>query len=295
MMVFLYLLQMMKLKFFIILLSCSIFCFGQKQSKNNNYDINYKDVIEIKNLIFFKADTTLVTGKVIRYNKKNEAKKYILVSKGKLDNYGWIHINDGFTKPKESNLGELIKGSAKVMRFTENVTTGNGLNIPNPEGDTDYDLKEFLKDQNDYTNKAYNEMSERNDISHDLELNNSSGNRKDGAWELYYPNKSLESRGNYNDNKREGIWEEYYENGQLKSKSYYVQGKKENLFELYHTNGNLKGKLYYKNGKEDGNFEMYHRNGILSMAGKFKEGKQIGVWKYYNKKGELIYTDSFEN
>lgn len=302
----------MNLKLFVIVLSFSFVCQGQKQKTDTYWDVNFKNVKEIKGLIYFKVDTTLVTGKVIRYNKKNEAKRYIFVTKGKPDILGWIQIRNNYVRPEESLLGEVITvagiGAGAVMPFT-----GNDLNIPfqgRTNVTTGNEFKSFQNSQKDYTKKMYDEILERNDISHDLELNKSSENRKiqdkskllntkankkDGPWELYYPNNSLESRGNYKDNKREGVWEEYYENGKLKSKSYYVHGKKENLLELYHSNGNLKGKLYYENGKEDGNVEMYHMNGILYLKGKFKEGKQAGDWKYFNVKGELINTENFEN
>jgi hypothetical protein len=54
----------------LMILVLPFICNGQKKVKEHQGDINFKDIIEIKQLIYFKADTTLVTGRVIRYNKK---------------------------------------------------------------------------------------------------------------------------------------------------------------------------------------------------------------------------------
>jgi len=70
---------------------------------------DYKNVIEIKGLIYVKTDTSLVTGKVIRYNRKRKAKKFIFVTKGKPDIMGWTKISDDFVRPKESILGNMVK------------------------------------------------------------------------------------------------------------------------------------------------------------------------------------------
>ena len=279
--------------------------------------INYKDIMEIKGLLYLKADTTLVTGKVIRYNKKNEAKKYVLVSKGRPDNLGWIQISDGFARPKESVLGEVVNGAAWVTGAVM-VVTGNDLNIPyqqNP-ANTNNELTDFLKDQNDYTIKAYNEMSDRNDISKNInsvdeksngpfEQYNKDGQirikgnfieaEKDGTWEEYYDNGQLRSKGSYIEGEKEGIWQEYHENGNLDNKVKFTEGKKVGLLESYHFDGQVFGRIIYKDGKENGLMEVYHKNGQLMMKGLYKDALQIGKWKYYDENGELIKTENFKN
>ena len=52
--------------------SLSSVCFCQIGNVSEN-DINYKDLIEIKGLFYLKADSTLATGRVVRFNRKNEA------------------------------------------------------------------------------------------------------------------------------------------------------------------------------------------------------------------------------
>ena len=203
----------------LILISFSFVCLGQTKNTNDFPELSYKDITEIKGLIYVKSDTSLFTGRVIRYNKKNEAKRYINVTQGKPDIRGWIQVDERFERPKESVLGEVIQGSA-IITGAVMAATGNDLNMPyqgRTNEPTGNELKTYQNIQKDYIEKVYDEMSERSDISHDLELNNSSenekiqdksqllntrANKKDGAWELYYPNKSLESRGNYKENKK---------------------------------------------------------------------------------------------
>ena len=99
----------------LFLIALPLFCAGQSEMKKYYDDINYKDVIELNKLICFRADSTLVTGKVIRYNRKNKPKKYILVLKGKPIDIGWTQISDDFVRP-ESDLGDLIKGALLVTK-----------------------------------------------------------------------------------------------------------------------------------------------------------------------------------
>lgn len=61
---------MKKLALFLLIVLLPLFCNSQKEVKEYIGDINIKDIIEIKGLIYFKADTSLVTGRVIRFNKK---------------------------------------------------------------------------------------------------------------------------------------------------------------------------------------------------------------------------------
>jgi antitoxin component YwqK of YwqJK toxin-antitoxin module len=301
------------IKQLLILLTFSFVCQGQTRIPEGFQDINYKDVTEIKNLIYSKADTSLVTGKVIRFNKKNEAKSYILVTNGKPDILGWVQISDRYERPKESVLGEVVKGTAFVTGAVM-AATGNDVNIPyrnNNLESSGKELESFHNAQKDNIQEAYDKMADRNDISKDLNSMNNERNetedkfsiddqieidkKKNGEWEEYYNNGQLRTKGNYIEGKKDGTWHEFYENGQLSSKSNYVQGKKEHLLELYHSNGHLKGRINYKEGKEDGMIEVFYENGNLMINGSNRDGKQIGEWNYYNEKGVLLKTENYDN
>ena len=251
------------------MLTFSLVCHGQTKSTDGFLEINYKDVTEIKGLVYYKADTTLVSGKVVRYNKKNKAKSYVLVSNGKPDNHSWVQLKEEYQEPE------------KKMKTKRTVP------VVNEAGITIGDIEEPV-------NKYYDQMSDRNDITNDIQSNMNSNAlikqddssykkevlnndiiidkvERNGIWEKHYSNEKLEVRGVYIKGKKDGLWEEYYENGQLKRKTIYIRGVKDGLWEQYHANGQLWGKGYYDNGLT------------------------IGEWKYYDKAGILILTENYDN
>lgn len=267
----------------LIILVLSFVCEGQTKME----DIDNKDIVEIKGLVYLKADTTLVTGKVIRYNNKKEAKRYILIVKGIPDKLGWINLNkDKFIEPKESALGSIVTMAAGITSATMAIT-GSDLNIPyqrNTNEFTGNDLKSFHNDHKDYTKKAYSDMSDRNEISKKL---NSQQEASNGLIEEYYDDGQLEIKGNYLNGKKDSLREEYHKNGQLKSKGYFIEGKEDGLWERYHSNGVLNSKVNYTNGIKDGLYEEYYYNGQLWSQGKYIVGRKTGEWKTYHKNGQL--------
>ena len=272
-----------------ILLIYSLTSFAQKQKAEIYKHVNYEDIIEINDLIYFKVDTTLVSGKVVRYNKKNEPKKYMLVSKGKLDGLGWKNVIED----------NYIESFNPIFKKTDGYTGDNQL--------APYD---------EFTRKDFNRINELNRINErevaskniSTENNNEtfsenqalsklrdSASLKDGLWEEYYENGQLRNRGNYIGGKKEGLWEEYHENGNLANMVNFKEGKKEGLLKNYYSNGQIKGKINYQEGKENGMMELYHQNGKLMLEGFFKDAVQISLWKYYDEDGKLINTETFDN
>jgi len=307
----------MTLKLFLILFTFSFVCQGQTLMSDDFKEINYKDVMEINDLIYFRTDTTLVSGKVIRYNRKNEAKKYILVSNGKPDSFGWIQIEEKYQEPEKK-----LKTKNTVNVVNEAGVTVGSIEVPLLQYD------DQMSDRNDISKNiqsnidALNLTKLRNSSYEDEVLKNNSVNNevdKNGILEKYYSNGKLESKGVYIDGKKDGLWEEYFENGQLKSKGNYIKGKKDGfwqeyynnghleskvnfaddkkvgLFERYHFDGKLLSRINYIDGKENGIIEVYHNNGQLMIQGLFKDSKQIGEWKYYNENGELTNRENFGN
>ena len=275
-------------KLLLLIVLSPLFCNAQKNGNEYQGDLNYKEIIEIDGLIYLKADTTLVTGKVIRYNKKNDAKKYILVSKGKLDNLGWKNV-------VESNY---IKSFDPIVKKINGQTGENQL--------APYD---------ELTRKNFNRINELNRINEfelaskekSGEINNETFGEKqlmsklseadivrNGLWEEYYDNGQLRSIGNYIGSKKDGLWQEYYENGNLANMVNFKEGKKVGLLKNYYSDGQLKGRINYKEGMEHGMMELYHQNGKLMLEGFFKEANQISVWKYYDEDGKLINIETFD-
>ena len=295
----------------------SLICSGQKSKKLDYSYINVKDIIELKDLIYFKSDTTLVTGRIIQYDKKNKPNKFVLVSKGKADKLGWQPIyKKGFTELQESALGNLLLGVGQVLDMT------NTINIPTVRQNhsSDPNIDTYRKYNKQFIKQEIKELSDRNRIYNNLtpnDFSNLNEEHKDGPFKEFYNNKRLKSKGNYFKGKKHGAWEnynsngnlkskrnyiegiknglwiEYYDNGKIESKVNYLKGKNEGIMEMYYLDGTLKIRLNYINGKEDGLMEMFHNNGQLYIKGSFKEGKEIGDWRTYNNTGKLVKTENF--
>ncbi len=282
-------------KLLLLFIALPLFCAGQTEVQEYHGDINYKDIIERNDLIYFRADTTLVSGRVIRYNRKNEAKKYVLVSNGKPDKLGWIHISDNYEMPKESGLGDILT-VATVITGAVLAVTDNNVKLPigndNKYNKYSNQTRNYLSEQKDNTLKAYSNMSDRNDISKNI---NSIKEKRNGSFEEYNKDGQIKVKGNFIEEKKNGIWEEYYDNGQLMSKGNYINGKKDGLWREYLENGQTLGRINYKDGKEHGIMEVYHKNGQLMIKGLFKDAIQIGEWNYYDEGGKLIKTEKFDN
>lgn len=227
--------------FLVFILTLPFICFGQISTGQDYFPVDYKHVTETNGLIYFQADTTLVTGRVTQYNKKNKAKKYIIVTNGKPDNSGWIVVKDNYTPPEKSALGSVITGAGQVLNFVEpiDIPTSRTYHVSDASIDSYLDYnKEFVK-------KEYKDASERNKISenlqseHEVPLNPSIENSNKGQ---------IEEKGQFIDGKKEGLWEMYHKNGQLKARGVYKEGKEDGSWEVYNEQGQLKAKISYRMG-----------------------------------------------
>ncbi|WP_370479051.1 toxin-antitoxin system YwqK family antitoxin [Tamlana flava] len=222
--------------FLIILLP--LLCNAQKNWKEYHGEINFKEIVEINGLIYRNADTALVSGKVIKFNKKNIAKKYLLVSKGKPDNIGWIPFKDNIQMPEELGLGLLLSIPAHAL--------GNNIHYPNEDPFSINRTEDYLSKQKENTSRAYHDMMERNDMNAQY---NADKKKADGSFVEYYTNGLPKIKGSYKHGKLEGAWEEYYNNGQLKTKGNYKNGNTIGEWMDFNENGELLRKRRWKDGK----------------------------------------------
>lgn len=306
----------MKLQLFLLYFISSIFCFAQRQKLDTVQTVNFKDVIEKNGLIFFKADTSLVTGKVIRFNKKNEAKKYFMVTNGEPDNSGWIRINNPFKKPKGLDLYGLDE-IAVFAAATYSIVSGNDIGFsgqaPNDTNITTRSIG-FIDRQREYIKKERSDMSVRKEIrkviNENQEINkelieqyrsddefkvkdNLVENKKFAIREEFQENDTLKFSERFKNYLKDSFWDKYY-NGQLWSHEYFIEGKKEGLLKSYYFYGKKLDLINFKNGKENAIMEIYHRNGHLMTKGLFKDGVQIGQWIFYDNNGKILRVERFD-
>lgn len=276
----------MKYKCLLIFLALSYICVGQRGNVVEN-EVNFEDILEQKGLLYFKADTTLVTGRVIKYNRKKEAKRYVIVINGLPDKSGWIAINNQIQYIKPITRRPFFyKGSETSADWASGQTRYN-INRKNMNSVNE----ERMRLERNYINSDSIESDTNNKES--IVLKPANNSKKDGLYEEYLKNGQKILEVTFLNGKRDGIEKKWYENGFLKSKAYFLDGKKVGRFEMFHPNGQAKVSINYIDGKEDGEIMEFGENGEIMMIGSFKEGIQVGEWYYYEK-GKLIHSENFD-
>jgi len=289
----------MKHLFILVFITLTFVCEGQIDASINFDDIDINDTKEIKGLFYLKADTTLVTGRVVRFNKKNEPKRYVIVKNGKPDNFGWTYVKEKYETPKESELGDILTAAA-VTTGVIMAVSGNDINVPIPDSNNPKNYNNRLL-ENDMTHlidynieiatEANDVMLQRNEISNNI---TSISKKRNESSEKSNKDVQLEIKINYVDDNKNIMCEKYYSNGILESKGVYIEGERDGIWEEFYENGQLKRETHYKNGVKDGLWEQYHDNGQLWGKGYYKDGRTIGEWNYYGEKGELLLTENYD-
>ena len=295
-----------------ICLVLSYGCFGQIENVVENA-INFDDIMEIKELMYFKTDTTLVTGTIVRYNRKKQPKQYIEVQEGKPQSHNWINFDENIKDMEYDGLGTLV-GIAAAMTGMVFAATGNDHNLPSFQNNNDnqsiyrgpngnektYNEKMDLEREKRMITKNLNSTSKTATLDESKAKIASMEDSKtemefpeNGLYEEFYDNSKLRRTGHYINGKKNGDWNEWYENGKLMSSVAYIDGKKVGRLNTYHPNGQLKGRVNYVDGKEEGEIMVYNEKGEIMLIGFFNEGIQTGDWNYYEK-GTLIKTENFD-
>lgn len=106
----------MKLLSTMFILFLSLACLGQTEKVYNNENINIEDVVEENGLLYYKKDTTLVTGRVVRYNKKGKIKLDILIYDGRLYEADGLKNKDQNPSTETTLWGELLTGVLGAVR-----------------------------------------------------------------------------------------------------------------------------------------------------------------------------------
>ena len=88
-----------------------------------------------------------------------------------------------------------------------------------------------------------------------------------GPFKSWYPNGTMESKGEIVNGKREGEWSFYYINGQLFKISHYHADSINGKVIEYHYNGTKKFEGEYLDGKLNGYATWWFDNGDLEMEG----------------------------
>jgi len=166
--------------------------------------------------------------------------------------------------------GNIIKGYV----FNNGVLSAEG--ITDMEGKRNGKWKEFyetgeLKAEGTYKNSA-----------------------RVGDWKYYFPDKSIEVVGSYNQRgEKTGEWQWFYPNQQLMMTENYEDGVLEGEYWEYDEEGKVLVKGQYIEGEQDG-FWHFQR-GIGFEEGNFYDGMRIGTWKTWYENEHLLSEIEYDH
>jgi antitoxin component YwqK of YwqJK toxin-antitoxin module len=116
-----------------------------------------------------------------------------------------------------------------------------------------------------------------------------------GKFFYYYPNKHLESVGNYKDGKKDSLWLDFYPNGMIEDSITYTMGNKTGTSYAWHSNGYFMDSAVW-NSDGSGVEVSWFDNGNPSSGGRFSAGyKQNGRWKYFHKNGKMSALELYRD
>ncbi|MFT4553454.1 MAG: antitoxin component YwqK of YwqJK toxin-antitoxin module [Chlamydiales bacterium] len=131
-----------------------------------------------------------------------------------------------------------------------------------------------------------------------------SNGQKEGPWQTWYSNDSLQSQVPYQNGLEDGNYKEWWpkytdsdEDAILKAEGDFVLGNKNGIWQTWHANGLMESKNYFENGVRDGVQEVWYEylirdEPVLKLRGEYKKGKKHGQGLAYfaDSKLEILQT-----
>ncbi len=112
--------------------------------------------------------------------------------------------------------------------------------------------------------------------------------KKQGVWEIYYPNGQLKAKITFKDNRQYGPVTTYYPNGNVREQGYWKGNKWVGDYKFFYENGNPMYIWHFNQyGRRDGEQKYFYDNGKLMLVGTWKDGKEYGTLKEYYKNGRI--------
>jgi len=119
--------------------------------------------------------------------------------------------------------------------------------------------------------------------------------KKNGKYQSYYSDGTLECVCNYVAGKMTGTFTLYHENGNVKYTGTMLNGKKNGLIIEYDDDGSKISEANYTNGVLNGKYTFFHPNGKIKETGTYLNGKYNGLITEYEETGikstELTYKN----
>jgi antitoxin component YwqK of YwqJK toxin-antitoxin module len=120
--------------------------------------------------------------------------------------------------------------------------------------------------------------------------------REDGIGSQYFPDGTLELRGNWRHGMPEGEHQRYHATGKLSETSSYRDGKRvDGPVHIFDANGKLSTSYTLRGSQIEGEMLTYFPDGKISNCGEMKHGKSNGVSTNYYPDGAVRATMKLAN
>jgi antitoxin component YwqK of YwqJK toxin-antitoxin module len=120
------------------------------------------------------------------------------------------------------------------------------------------------------------------------------GTLKDSVW-TYYDNKEIAARENYNKGLKNGKSYAYYPDGKTSNESEWVNGKLNRIARDFYPSGEKKSETRYLEGKRQGWSSVYFESGKPQIEGEYDNDQYAGTWKFFNPDGTIKFQLEYKN
>jgi antitoxin component YwqK of YwqJK toxin-antitoxin module len=120
--------------------------------------------------------------------------------------------------------------------------------------------------------------------------------KKDGVWEYFYADGTVQKREGYVADSLHGPYEVYYENGKPETVGQYVKGRKTGEWSWHSSQGAfLEMNGGFLDDLQHGDWEYYFSTGEHSYHAQFDHGKKTGEWNYHYRNGQDFRKGNYLN
>lgn len=105
------------------------------------------------------------------------------------------------------------------------------------------------------------------------------GNRE-GKWEVFYSDGSVQTKGAYKNGMREGEWQFLFQDGRIEQKGNYSKGRKNGVWFFYYSDGSIWREEEFLNDLNEGLYIEYDLLGNIIVEGEYFDGEREGSWMF---------------
>ncbi|MCB9887645.1 MAG: redoxin family protein [Planctomycetes bacterium] len=119
------------------------------------------------------------------------------------------------------------------------------------------------------------------------------GGMQEGPWTFWYPDGTVEARGEYHRDERVGTWTHYHPDGSLRMRGEYRGERQQGPWQFWYPGGGPQCRGEYLDGREHGEWTFWSRDGHVQQRGCFLAGKRCLQWSEFGADGAVAARGSY--